>query len=275
VFLDGHKLMRLKIGILATIFVAITTFLFSSSAWPWGRLGHRVTAEMAEAQLSPRALAAVHDLLGPGVSLADISTWADEHRNPNSGVWHYVDIPISEPRYDAKFCPSKGCVVTKIEDFKRVLQNPTASREDKQQALKYLIHFLADLHQPFHAADNDDTGGNQTQVRFFNKGSNLHRLWDSQIIEHKSGNEQDWLRDIKSLATLQNVSGWSKGTPEDWATESLQIAKEAYCLPGIKTVMKSGTKIGDDYYRFALPIIQRQLAKAGIRTVWMLNEIFK
>jgi hypothetical protein len=156
-----------------------------------------------------------------------------------------------------------------------VLQNPKTSKDEKQQALKYLIHFIADMHQPSHAADNDDKGGNQTQVRFFNKGSNLHRLWDSQLIEYKSENEQDWLRDINSLATPQNVSQWSKGTPEDWATESLQIAKEAYCLPGIKTVMKSGTKIGDDYCRFALPIIRKQLAKAGIRIAWVLNEIFR
>jgi hypothetical protein len=212
----------------------LSFFLFIPSAWPWGRIGHRVVAEMAEARLDPRALAAVHDLLGPGVSLVDVSAWADEHRNPNSGAWHYVDIPITESRYAPKFCPAKGCVVSKIEDFKRVLQNPKANKDEKQQALKYLIHFIADLHQPFHVADNDDRGGNNTQVRFFNKGTNLHRLWDSQLIEYESKNERNRLRDINSLATAQNVSPWSKGTLEDWATESLQVATEAYCLPGTK-----------------------------------------
>jgi hypothetical protein len=230
---------------------------------------------MAEARLNSRALAAVHDLLGPGVGLADVANWADEHRNSNSGAWHYVDVPISESRYDSRFCPSKGCVVTKIKDFKRVLQNPKANRNEKQQALKYLIHFIADLHQPMHVADNDDRGGNNTQVRFFNRGTNLHRLWDSQLIEYESENEQGWLRDINSLATPQNVSQWSKGTAEDWATESLQIAKEAYRSQDTKMVMKSGTKLGDDYCRFALPIIQTQLAKAGIRIALMLNEIFR
>jgi hypothetical protein len=209
------------------------------------------------------------------MSLAEVSNWADEHRNSNSGAWHYVNVPISEPRYDSRFCPSKGCVVTKIEDFKRVLQNPKANRDEKQQALKYLIHFIADLHQPMHVADNDDRGGNNTQVRFFNRGTNLHRLWDSQLIEYESENEQGWLRDINSLATPQNVSQWSKGTAEDWATESLQIAKEAYRSQDTKMVMKSGTKLGDDYCRFALPIIQTQLAKAGIRIALMLNEIFR
>jgi|WetSurMetagenome_2_1015567.scaffolds.fasta_scaffold218264_2 nuclease S1 len=249
--------------------------LFMPSAWPWGRIGHRGSAELAESLLNPRALAAVHDLLGPGITLADISNWADEHRNPNSGAWHYVDVPIAQTHYDRKFCPSKGCVVSKIEDFRRILQNPRAGRLEKQKALKYLIHFIADLHQPLHAADNSDRGGNLTQVRFFNRGSNLHRVWDSQIIEHKSGSEQEWLRKIGSQATPKNVAEWSRGTPEDWATESLQAAKEAYCLPGTRTLMKSGTKLNDDYCRMALPIIERQLAKAAVRMAFVLDGIFR
>ncbi len=75
--------------------------------------------------------------------------------------------------------------------------------------------------------------------------------------------------------TPENIAEWSKGTPEDWATESLQAAKAAYCLPGIKTVMRSGTNLDDDYCRMALPMIQRQLAKAGIRVAWTLNGIFR
>ncbi len=253
----------------------IAALMLSPSAWAWGRIGHRVAAEMAESRLSPRALAVIHELLGPGVSLSDISTWADEHRNPSSGAWHYVDVPITESRYDPKYCLSKGCVVSKIADFRRILIDRRADKFKKQEALKYLVHFIEDLHQPLHVADNNDRGGNQTQVRFFNRGSNLHRLWDSQLIENKSHNEQDWLRDINSLATSQNVSQWSKGTPEDWAAESLQIAKKAYCLPGTNTVMPSGTKLDDNYCRMALPIIQTQLAKAAIRVAATLNEIFR
>jgi hypothetical protein len=112
------------------------------------------------------------------------------------------------------------------------------------------------------------------QARFFNTGSNLHRVWDSQIIEWHSRDEGQWLRELGALATMENVAEWSKGSPEDWATESLQAAKAAYCIPGSQTVMRSGTKLGDDYCRTALPIIQRQLAKAGIRVAWILNRIF-
>jgi len=129
--------MKQVLRSMAAATVCILSFL--PSAWSWGRIGHRVAAEMAESRLTPHALAAVHSLLGPGVSLADISTWADEQRNPSTGAWHYVDVPITESRYDPKFCPATGCVVSKIEDFERVLRDPKATKTEKQQALKYLV----------------------------------------------------------------------------------------------------------------------------------------
>jgi hypothetical protein len=92
-------------------------------------------------------------------------------------------------------------------------------------------------------------------------------------MDRHTENEQVWLWDFTHYANLQNVKEWSKGIPEDWATETLQVAKVAYCVPETKTVMKSGTKLGDDYNQMALPLIQIQLAKAGIRTAWILNEI--
>ena len=259
--------------VIAIAFIAI--FMIPGHVWSWGPTGHRVAARMAEARLNPRALSAVHDLLGPEASLADVSTWADEHGTQRSGPWHYVNVPITKPRYDSRYCQWGGCVVSKIYDFKRVLMSPSAKRAQKQEALMFLIHFVADLHQPLHVGDTGSRGGTSIQVSFFDVGSNLHRVWDSQIIDRHGVNEEVWMFDCNFLASPKLVAEWSKGTPEDWATESLQVAREAYCLPGTKAVMKSGTKLSDDYCRFALPIIQKQLAKAGIRVAWTLNEIFK
>jgi hypothetical protein len=152
---------------------------------------------MSEERLTPAALTAVHDLLGPGASLADVSTWADEQREvKGTGPWHYFNVPISESRYDPKYCQRCGCVVSKIEDFKRVLADPKAGRAGNQQALKFLIHFIADLHQPLHVGDIGSRGGNDIQVRFFGAGSNLHCEWDSQIMERHTKNEQVWLWDL-------------------------------------------------------------------------------
>ncbi len=258
----------------AAITVAVISFsLMPREVWSWDRIEHRVTARIAEARLNPRALAAVHDLLGAGVSLADISTWADEQRNERSGPWHYVNVPISKQHYESKYCQWGGCLVSKIYDFERVLKSPQAGKDQKQQALMFLVHLIADLHQPFHVGDTGTKGGSSIQVRFFELGSNLHRLWDSQIIEQYTQNEEVLLFDCNLLATPKIVAQWSKGTPEDWATETLQLAKEAFCLPGTKKVMPPGTKLGDEYCRIVLPTIKAQLAEAGIRIAWILNSI--
>jgi nuclease S1 len=186
-----------------------------------------------------------------------------------------VNVPITESSYDPKYCQPGGCVVSKIEDFKRVLQDPKAGRNEKQEALKLLVHFIEDLHQPLHVGDTGSRGGNQIQVRFYDTGSNLHRVWDSQIVERHTPNERVWLWDLNGVTNPKLAAEWSKGTPEDWGTDTIQVAKKAYCLPGTQNIIKSGTVLGDDYCRMALPIIQRQLAKAGIRVAYTLNEIFK
>jgi nuclease S1 len=166
-------------GIQRAALALLAAFLLAPSAWPWSRLGHRVTASFAEKRLALAAKAAVRDLLGPAVSLADISTWADEQKEiPRTASWHYMNVPITESRYDPKFCQRGGCVVSNIEDFRRILQDTTSSKIEKQQALKFLIHLIADLHQPLHVGDTGSQGGNNIQVRFFDRGSNLHQ-WDT------------------------------------------------------------------------------------------------
>jgi hypothetical protein len=153
-----YRLRHVALKLAGTI---VVTLVQTSSAWPWGRMGHRVAVQMAEARLNPHALEAVHDLLGPGVSLTDIPTWADEqHEIPGSGPWHFVNVPITDSRYDSKYCQPGGCVVSKIGDFKRVLQNPKAGITERQEALKFLVHFIEDLHQPLDVGDTGSRGGN-------------------------------------------------------------------------------------------------------------------
>ncbi len=112
---------------------------------------------LADSRLTPAAVAAIRKLLEPGEDLEDIPTWADRQREvPGTGPWHYVNVQITESRYDPKFCQPVGCVVSKIEDFRRVLLNPRAPRKEKQLALKFLVHYVQDLHQPVHVGDNGD-----------------------------------------------------------------------------------------------------------------------
>ena len=157
-------------------------------------------------------------------SMADASLWADEHRGrlSKTAPWHYVDVPLDEPRYDARFSgdvAAKGCVVDKINEFRRVIKDKSKSVEDRRFALRFLLHCIEDLHQPCHVGHNHDKGGNQTQVRWFDRGSNMHRVWDSGIIQRAGTTEEFWLEDLRQLDTEDNRAAWMAGTVEEWATE--------------------------------------------------------
>jgi hypothetical protein len=267
---------RSRFMVLATLWLA---FQSAAPAWAWGPFGHRVIARFAEKNLTPRANAALAELLEPGESLADASLWADDNvkRLPKTAPWHYVDVPLDEPRYDAKFSgdvAAKGCVVEKINEFRVVLKDKSKRAEERRFALRFLIHCVEDLHQPLHVGDNHDKGGNQTQVQWFDQGSNMHRVWDSGIIEHASENEQFWLDDLAALDTAENRTAWMKGTVEQWATESLVFARWAYLIPGKIERLKPGQKLGNEYQAAHLPVVRKRLAQAGLRLAWVLNEVW-
>jgi hypothetical protein len=228
-------------------------------AWVWGRLGHRVISRLAEKHMTPAAKAGVAALLEPGESLADASTWADEHRRelPKTAPWHCVDVPSNEPKYDAKYSgPTMGCVVDKINEFRLVIKDKTKTIDERRFALRFLIHCVEDMHMPMHVGDNKDKGGNNTQVRFFDKGTNMHRLWDSDMIERIGKTEECWLADLGQLDTPEARQEAMKGTVEDWATESLLAAREAYQVPETGTRLKPGQKLGAEYFETHSPRAQ-------------------
>jgi hypothetical protein len=250
-----------------------------TTARAWGRLGHRVIARLAERHLAPQAKAAIVELLEPGESLADASLWADENRGrlPKTAPWHYDDVPLDEPKYDAKFSgedPKKGCAVDKINEFWATLKDPNKSKENKRFALRFLIHCIEDLHQPMHVGNKDDRGGNDTQVRWFDRGSNMHRVWDSGIVERAYTTEELWLADLDELDTEPNRAKWMTGTVEEWATESLLAARAAYQDSTTGKRIKSGAKLGDHYQDKNLPVARERLAQAGLRLALVLNEAF-
>jgi hypothetical protein len=130
--------------------------------------------------------------------------------------------------------------VDKIHDFKVILKDSERSVEDRRFALRFLAHCIEEIHMPLHVGDNNDKGGNQTRVRFFDQGTNIHRLWDSRIIERVSDKEDFWLTDLTALDTAENRVAWMGGTIEDWATESLLAARQAYQVPETGRRLKPG-----------------------------------
>ena len=245
-------------------------------AWAWGGAGHRIAGQIAADRLTPNAKQAIADLLGPGETVANVSSWADTVRreHPESATWHYVNVPITESKYDRKYEDPKGGVVSKIGDFQKIVGDPNVPRPQRQEALKFLIHFVEDMHQPVHVGHRDDRGGNNLQVQFFDKGSNLHRVWDTDLIEHNKRSPSDYVKALESRITPELAIEWTKGTVEDWANESLTIAKTAYLVPGTTTELRSGAKLGQSYYEANLPLAEQRVAQAGVRLASLLNAIF-
>ena len=240
----------------------------------WGRIAHRASALLAESRLNPAARAAVVALLEPGESLADASQWADDVRIQRraSGPWHYVNVPITEPSFDDRFCPPRGCVVSKVEEFARVVADPTTPLEQRRVALRFLVHFVQDLHQPLHVGDRGDRGGNDLQVRFFGRGSNLHHVWDTGLIERAYDDETELAHDLDTLADGPISACWASGTIDQWATESLMAARLAYLNPADATPLRPGAKLGGAYQESNLPIARLRLAQSGVRLAAVLNE---
>jgi nuclease S1 len=243
-------------------------------ALAWGRMAHRAATRLAETRLSSQARAAIAELLDEGESLVDASTWADENSRsiPGSAAWHYVNVPISASRYTARDCHG-DCVVSRLDDFRRVLADPRAPRARRRMALRYVVHLVEDVHQPMHVADRRDRGGNAVQLQFFrNEATNLHQIWDSGLFRQAHYDERSLAADLISLAREPQARDWPKGTVEDWVNESLEAARQAYRVPGTREFLRSGMRLGRDYEDANLPLARKRLAQAGVRLSEVLNE---
>lgn len=252
--------------------------LAAPPARAWGPQGHRVIAKIAMDRLTPRTEAAIRSLLLEGDSLADISDWADhEGRDavPGSATWHYVNTPLTAAHYDDRDCAREACVVAKIKEMHKILVNNKAPLKERRRALLFLVHLVEDVHQPLHVGDNNDRGGNRTQIQFNRRGTNLHAVWDGDMIHAIGGSDATWVRRLKPYLTRENAKKWSSLKVEDWADESLAIAKKAYLWPsGSRTPMPSGTSLGKDYLDRFAPVLEERLAQAGVRLANELNAIF-
>ncbi len=256
----------------------LTALAVATPAFAWGPQGHRVIAKVAEDRLSPAAKAAVRDLLHDGDTLADVANWADHEGHdavPASASWHFINVPIATRTFEGREVRGDGNVIVKIKQYRKVLDDKTKPKAERSRALLFLGHFVADVHQPMHVGDNNDRGGNLTQVQFFGEGTNLHRVWDSDLIRHIGGNDRAWVDRVERAITPAAVKAWSGKAVDDWADESLQAAKLAYrATEGAPKAVPSGVVLGPDYLKRTEPILLEQMARASVRLADELNAIF-
>lgn len=252
----------MKLACTISIAALVVASVAPIEALAWGAEGHRLVAELAEKRLTPHTRERVAELLSlePGATLVSISTWADEIRSPETARWHYVNLPRdANCLYRAeRDCKGGDCVVSAIDTQLKVLASGSATPEAKLLALKYVVHFVGDVHQPLHSAFGDDRGGNQYQVQAFGRGTNLHSLWDSALIAN-------WPGGIGSLRTeVEGLAPTAQGASVDWAQESCRIASTEGFYPARRT-------IDADYVEASAPTVRARLRAAADRLAAVLN----
>lgn len=234
----------------------------------WWDLGHRIVARLAEPRLTPHTREVVRDILG-GQSLADASVWADNirHYRHDADRLHYVNIPLADTVYDpARHCPRGQCIIAAIDHDRRVLADGAASPEARAEALRFLIHFMGDLHQPLHVADDDDRGGNTRAVTFLGHATDLHKVWDGELIDSSGVGQAEYVEYLLRRMRSLDLRALERGTVADWAMEGHRIAVEhAYRLP-------PDGRIGRAYVRVNRPIIDHALIAGGVRLAKLLND---
>jgi hypothetical protein len=234
----------------------------------WYDLGHRVVADIAEERLMPVAARAVRDILG-GQRLSDASVWADnikQYRH-DADPLHYVNIPLGAAAYVAeRDCPHGKCIIAAIESDRQVLANPAASTLDRAEALRFLIHFIGDLHQPLHVADDGDRGGNRRAVYLEGDSMNLHQVWDGELLNRYGLNERTYLAELRREMDTMDLAVLERGTVVDWAMEGHRIAvQRAYRVP-------RGGRLDQAYVKANRPIVDHVVIAAGVRLAKVLNE---
>jgi nuclease S1 len=255
----------------------------------WSPQGHRLVALLAANRLTPAARHHVERLLGDE-SLADVAVWADHYLEGNhqTSFWHYVNIPAEARGYDRdRDCPRqpgvalnsrndkwRDCVVDRIAYNQERLATASLDRADRAIALKFLVHLVGDLHQPFHAL-GVARGGNLIPVAVFGSTNcayeggapypcNLHGAWDTALIAHRRMSDRQYLDDLEQRIKERRLDARAGGSPAEWAMESQALAKAALLPPG--------GAVDEAYYHAHIPAIEDRLALGGLRLAAVLNH---
>ena len=252
-------------------------------SFPWGVEGHQVIADIARGHLTETTRQHVRELLGTD-DLASIAIWADDVRSqrPETFGWHFVDIPMNSSGFlESRDCyrPNEkhpesledhhNCVVDRISMFQSVLADGNLPASKRVEALKFLVHFVGDLHQPLHAMD-EARGGNDIHVVEFGSSQcgtrlcNLHLVWDVGLIEHSGRNEAAYVAYAETQISQQKLQNRAHGSPAEWANESFKLAHQVW--------LNQGGQADEAYYKKNIEIVDERLALGGLRLAALLNQ---
>jgi hypothetical protein len=253
--------MKTKVLLLLLMFAAL-------QASTWGLTGHRVVGKIAETYLSKKAKKEVSKILGHE-SLSDVANWMDfiksEPTYDYMGAWHYCTIPDGKTYIEAGV-PDEKDIIWAIDKFSADLKSDTTDMATKKLALKSIVHLVGDIHQPLHVGNGEDRGGNDVKLKYFYQSSNLHRVWDSGIIDGQNLSYTEWVEKINH-PTKEEITKWQNASVVDWANESKAMRESVYEIGEEKNLS----------YRYNydhIDQVELRLLQAGIRLAGILNEIY-
>lgn len=264
--------------ILALLIAALTP----GSSHAWGSKGHKVVAALSLEYLSDAARSGIQSLLGADDDkYINAAVWADQIRNdrPQSKPWHFVDIPSNAAGYDpARDCKKQDCAIARIDLFAKQIADRKLAKQKRVEALKFVIHFIGDIHQPLHGAEHDnDQGGNLVFVTVDNITDKLHSVWDTLLVNKLGGSPEEIAENLESRISDDDVKKWSRGTAKDWAEESHKIARDFIYAQskGKEHDEDNPVVLPNDYVAKALPIVRSRLALGAVRLAMVLNKAFE
>jgi hypothetical protein len=239
-----------------------------NQAFAWGQTGHRVVGLVAEQHLTKKARKKVEAVLQHN-SLAEVADWMDNIRSDEkynfTEDWHWVTIPDGMKYAETQKNPN-GDLVMKLEEIVAALKTHNLDQNKEEEYLKYLVHLVGDLHQPLHVGGKDDQGGNRVRLQWFGQNSNLHRVWDSEMIEGKDLSFTE-LADFVGPVTKEQIKEWQANTIPDWVQGMMVYRPQVYKLP-------EDGKLGYVYSYENFGTVQKLLLQAGIRLAGLLNQIY-
>jgi hypothetical protein len=285
---------------------ACVASLAGSPALAWGDRGHEIIALVADHELQPKVRAKLRAMLAAdtsGLTTTDVgaeATWADKFRDSDRNTtkvhytqtreWHFVDIELADGDLAAACFnhpplpagttasdgPPKACVVDKIDQFLAELRDPATPAPERLLALQFLLHFVGDVHQPLHASNDHDRGGNEKTVTAtgFSTG-NLHRFWDTEFVARLGTQPAAVAAALVKRTSARQRAAWSKGTPSDWAGDTFKVAQAhtygKLPAPGAD----GGYALTPAYVSDATATVSLQLRKAGVRLATLLNAALR
>ncbi|RKD90115.1 S1/P1 nuclease [Mangrovibacterium diazotrophicum] len=259
--------MKTSHRILSGLLIIVFSTLFTLSASAWGSTGHRAIAQIAWQQLSDKNKSKIEAILGDSY-LPLFATWADDIRSekdyPLGTIPHYVNMPLGQ-NYEDSQKNEKGDLVTILNGMLDQFHNPKSTTEEKAVALKIIIHLIGDLHQPMHIGLAEDLGGNTISVKWFNEDSNLHKVWDEDIIDNSRLSYTELAR-FAGQPSEKELQQLEKGGLIAWVDETHQITQTIYDNLGNK-------HFSYEYYYMFSPVVLKQIQKAGYRLGYVLNKI--